>query len=256
MFLRGTRPLVAAAVVLVFGSPAVAQVDYRNLDHGLPSRVADAYPVERYAFELAGPARFALQNGNVRGRVAPQLDYGVASNVMVGVGLDLAVGGQGGEPSREHASLLWNVRRETPGWPALSVVFEASSAKFDDAGLTAGVLATRSFGRSRLHANLVAAFVEPKDALTEPVWWVGLGWDYTLFRTSTLVVVDLVVAQEREGLPRGWDLGAGIRRQLSPTLVVHGGVSRSLGTAGEGTQLTMGLSHAFAIKGLMPGRRR
>ena len=39
-------------------APLPAQIDYRNLDDGRPIATEDAYPVERYAFELLAPYRF------------------------------------------------------------------------------------------------------------------------------------------------------------------------------------------------------
>src|SRR5215213_2714705 len=42
----------AVLAVLVRGAPAGAQTDYYNTDEGRPVRVEDAYPTERYAFEL------------------------------------------------------------------------------------------------------------------------------------------------------------------------------------------------------------
>jgi hypothetical protein len=47
------RALLAATLCVVgAGRRLAAQMDYRNLDDDRPTRVEDAYPAERYAFEL------------------------------------------------------------------------------------------------------------------------------------------------------------------------------------------------------------
>lgn len=251
------RPLVATATLLALAPiTAGAQVDYRNLDDGRPIRVADAYPIERYGFELSIPYRLSFADGTTRHRVAPRLEYGVARNAMIGVGLDLAAGGQG-ERSHGGASLLWNVRRETRSLPAFSLALEASGGGFESASVTTGVLTTRSFGLSRLHANLVATIASPTSIAerTEPAWWAGVGWDYTLFRTSTLMVVDVTMEQATKGAPVDWAIAAGVRRQITPTLVFHGGVAQALQGSTRGTELNVGFSHAFGVAGLMRGGR-
>lgn len=232
-----TRRFVAALVLGMAGAPALpAQVDYRNLDDARPSRVTDAYPVERYAFELSVGGRLRT-NGVTEAGASPHLEYGIFRNLMIGIGAELR-----DEGSHLEASAFWNARRETPGFPAVSV---AASVGEDP---LVRFLATRSFGLSRLHFNTGLDLSGPTD------WWGGLAWDRTLFRTSTLVVGELVA--ERTGPGQGVELSAGfgLRRQVTPTVVLHGGVSQGLGKLG--TEFNLGLSHAFAIGGLMRGARR
>jgi hypothetical protein len=45
-----------------------------------------------------------------------------------------------------------------------------------------------------------------------------------------------------------------MRRQLAPTLVLQAGIRRWLDGDPGANEITLGLSHAFAIAGLMPGR--
>lgn len=222
------RPWVAA---LLFGSagafPLQAQVDYRNLDDLRPTRVTDAYPIERFAFEFSAGGR--LRGGE--GAAAPHLEYGLFRNFMVGVG-----GEFGAAESHAEVSALWNARRETPGFPAVSV----SAAVGQDPVI--GLLATRSFGLTRLHLNGGLDLSGPAD------WWGGVAADWTLFRTSTLVVSELVA--ERVAQTVEWSAALGLRRQITPTVVLHGGVSQGFG--GLGTEFNLGLSYAFAIPGLLP----
>ncbi len=221
------RPWVAA---LVFGTagvfPLQAQVDYRNSDDLRPTRVADAYPIERFAFEFSAGGR--LRGGDAA--ASPHLEYGLFRNFMVGVGGEFGAAG-----SHAEVSALWNARRETPGFPALSF----SAAVGEDPVI--GVLATRSFGLTRLHFNGGLDLSGPAD------WWGGVAADWTLFRTSTLVVSELVA--ERVAQRVEWSAAVGVRRQITPTVVLHGGVSQGLGRLG--TEFNLGLSYAFAIAGLM-----
>ena len=221
------------AAVLLLGMPAarplVAQVDYRNLDDGRPTRVTDAYPVERFAFEFS-------VGGRLRGRqgfASPHLEYGVVRNLMVGVGAELGAPG-----SHAEVSALWNARRETPGFPAVSV---SAAIGLDP---VIGLLATRSFGLARLHFNGALDLSGPAG------WWGGLAADRTLFRRSTLVVTEVVAERVGGGQPVEWSAAVGLRRQITPTVVLHGGASQGFGRLG--TEINFGLSYAFAIAGLMP----
>ncbi len=233
-----SRRFVAALVLGMAGAPALpAQVDYRNLDDARPSRVTDAYPVERFAFELSMGGRLRTGNGVTEGRASPHLEYGIFRNVMIGIGAELM-----DEGSHFEASAFWNARRETAGFPAVSL---AASVGEDP---LVRFLATRSFGLSRLHFNTGLDLSGPAD------WWGGLAWDRTLFRTSTLVVGELVAERVGPGQRVDWSAGLGLRRQLTQTVVIHGGVSQGL--SGSGTEFSLGLSHAFAVAGLMRGAGR
>lgn len=264
--MRGRTPRLLAAFLLCPLLPPglAAQIDYRNLDDGRPSRVTDAVAVERYAFELSLPWRFSSGRGSSAHTLAPALEYGIARNLVVGVDLELVAdrGGAGAPIGESHAglSLFYNARRETPGAPALSFELEVgqptAASLLSDLGATLTGIATRSLGRSRWHANLAARVGGPDaepDGAAEPRWWAGLAWDYTLYRTSTLLVAELV-AEDGPGETR-WAVGAGVRRQLTPTVVLHAGLARRLDRGPGTTSVTLGLSHAFAVAGLMPGRR-
>jgi hypothetical protein len=67
-----TQRIAALAIALTAAGfpPLAAQIDYRNLDDHRPVRTEDAYPIERYAFELLIPA---LDNFGTEGRALPGL---------------------------------------------------------------------------------------------------------------------------------------------------------------------------------------
>lgn len=264
MAFRWSRPPAAAIALLLGTSRLAAQIDYRNLDDGRPTRVTDAAPVERFAFELSVPYGFAFGSGATRHTTSPHLEYGIARNLMVGVGASLVAGhtGVADDHSSLAASVLWSFRRETPSLPALSLSMTAgqtlSGRGFgSDAAMTVGVLATRSIGRARLHANAAVAVIAPDLRSAEfPTWWAGVAGDYTFIRSSTLLVAELLAQRERSGTPISWNAGVGFRRQISPTVVLHGGISQALEGGGLGTEARLGLSYLFAIAGLLPGGAR
>src|SRR5438067_1610430 len=83
------RGLGALALGLAGGPVALAaQIDYRNLEDHRPTRVEDAYPIERYGFELSLPYVFTAAPGSVRShRLSPELEYGFARGAAAGLRL-------------------------------------------------------------------------------------------------------------------------------------------------------------------------
>jgi hypothetical protein len=62
------RARLAGALLVGLGvaGPLRAQIDYRNLDDERPLFSEDAYPIERYAFELLVPYRYEAEAGGER----------------------------------------------------------------------------------------------------------------------------------------------------------------------------------------------
>ena len=75
--------------VALLAAPARAQIDYRNLDHGRPGAVEDAYPVERYGFEVSTGTRVHLGSEAGRYRIVQGLAYGLFRGGQVEVHLPL-----------------------------------------------------------------------------------------------------------------------------------------------------------------------
>src|SRR5688500_8454300 len=91
--MRVNRQIAALAIVFtVVGiRPLAAQIDYRNLDDHRPVRTEDAYPIERYAFELLVPYEYENeQAGDALHVITPELGYGVLANTQVGLKLPVA----------------------------------------------------------------------------------------------------------------------------------------------------------------------
>ncbi len=258
MPIRTTRLVAAGMLLTAWARCLAAQTDYRHLDGGRPLRVGDAYPLERYAFEISLPWSVSREAGATGHELAPHLEFGAARNLVIGVETDVRLGGGPGRALRLHrleTGLLWNLKRETPSLPALSLT---ASVAVPGAGgpahgaVAVGLAATRSFAAYRTHFNAATRLVAPESAggTVGPLWWAGVAVDRTLFRSSTLLVAELVTEREDPGAPLVWRAGAGARRQVAPTWVAYAGVNTGLESS-HGFALNFGLSHLFGFADLM-----
>jgi hypothetical protein len=245
--------------------PAAAQIDYRNLDDDRPVVTEDAYPVERYAFELLAPYRFEEEAGGDQLHTAvPEASYGLARNTQVGLKLPFAGADDGTDTDWGLAGLrlfgLYNFNTESQSLPALSVradaTFPVGSIAGEDARFGVKVIATRSWGRTRAHVNVARGFGSEADiSVAESIdrWNASLAVDRTLFRSSLLLVGEVAVTQSIQDAPTEINGALGGRWQWTPTLVLDVGLTRRLrADIGPDIGVTVGLSHAFAIRGLMP----
>jgi hypothetical protein len=265
---RATALAVGLSAAIPLGSLA-AQIDYRNLDHERPIATEDAYPIERHAFELLLPFRSEGEQSGGRVHVIPlEIEYGIFDNTQVGVGLPLAVvdpddADSDGGLAGLRVFGLYNFNTEGPVLPALSlaadVALPVGAHAGDDPRFSLRAIATRSWGLTRLHLNAAWSFGSEDQPGVEfaPRWRYGLAVDRTFFRSSLLVVGELLTKRTDEEATTEMNAAAGLRYQLSPSLVVDAGIARRLRSdAGPDYDLTIGLSHAFALSWLMPGRRR
>ena len=264
------RIATLAIVFTIIGlRPVAAQIDYRNLDDHRPVRTEDAYPIERYAFELVAP--YEYENGRAGEQlhvVAPELSYGAFANTQVGLRLPLAAlhttAGTDWGFAGPRLFGLYNFNTEGPALPALALradlALPTGDLGPDATQLTLKALATRSWGRTRLHLNAAgtlgrAAGRAAVDA--EPRWALSLAADQTFYRQSVLLIGELGVLEAASEAPTDVSAALGIRYQLTPTLVLDAGVSRRLtARAGPDLGLTLGLTHAFAFAGWLPGASR
>ena len=247
--------------------PLSAQTDYRNLDGERPTFIADAYPIERWAFELSMPWRYERTSSGGSAHVfGAELSYGIFRNGQVGLELPLAAVDQGPETTWGLAGLrafgLYNLTTESGAWPAVSFRADLAMPVGANGGdATRGgvqVLATRSFGAQRLHANVSAAAGPDNGALVEslPRWSAGLALDRTFIRESLLLIGEMYALRHGSDEPTETVASIGARWQLTPTLVIDGGVGRRLSNTGPDVTVTFGVSHAFAVSSLLPSVHR
>ncbi len=269
--MKGSLPcgLFAAVLVLLCGERSLAaQTDYRNLDEGRPTRVEDAFPVERYAFEFV--TSYALERdpgGGIVHAFVPELAYGIVANGELGITAPVGLLSEGGVTraglSGLRAFALYNFNTEGAALPALAVRADvrlpAGSFAGSEARVTLKGIATRSWGRQRIHVN--GAFTLGPDvspALIEPAgrWWWGAALDRTLFRQSVLLLAEVYTRGAARAAPAEVTGSLGVRWQWRPTAVIDIGLARGL-VRGHGPDyaFTVGIANAFAFAGLLPGGR-
>lgn len=268
------RPCFAVLATVAIGAftvgPLAAQIDYRNLDEGRPVRTEDAYPVERHAFELVIPYEYENERGPVRTHlVAPELAYGIADNAMLGLALPFAALDGGAEAETEwgfggpRLFALYNFNTESPMLPAIALRADASlpigNLGGDETRASLTAIATRSWGRTRAHLNATVGIGADEDAPESPAvhgipaWRASAAMDRTFLRRSLLLIGELSLREAGGESATELSVGAGGRLQLTPTLVIDAGIERRLTSrAGADIGLTLGLTHAFALAGLMP----
>ena len=259
---------IAFGVLAIAAAPVGAQIDYRNLDDDRPARVEDAYPVERYAFEFLVPYAVERERGGVTVHSwVLELAYGVLRNGQIGLKAPLAAVRAGGTTTTGLSGLrafaLYNFNTESLLLPALSfradVTFPVGSLAGSNTRVTVKGIATRSFGRTRVHVNGAWGFGPAGTAAvveTAERWWVGAALDRTLYRQSLLLVGEVYALRALAGAPTEVNASFGLRWQWRPTTVLDVGISRGLRDGlGPDYAVTVGVSNAFAIAGLMPGGR-
>jgi hypothetical protein len=268
MFTLRTAALSVGLCTFSLGA-ASAQIDYRNLDDDRPVVTEDAYPVERYAFELLGPYRFEAEAGGIKHHtIVPEVAYGLARNTQVGLklpfaALDASTGIDWGLAGVQ-AFGFYNFNTESRWLPALSLRADASfplgSLAGEGSRFAIKAIATRSWGRLRAHLNASRGFGSERAlSRAEPLnrWNASLALDRTFFRSSILLIGEVATSQSTGGAPTVVNASLGARWQWTPTLVLDAGVARRLRSdTGPDIALTIGLSHAFGVRALMPSGRR
>jgi hypothetical protein len=259
-----TAAMAAGLSLYFLTMPAAAQIDYRNLDDDRPVASEDAYPVERYAFELLAPYRFEAEAGGAElHTTVPEAAYGFARNAQLGVKLPLAALDEATGTEWGLAGLkvfgLYNFNTESRTLPGISLRgdanFPVGSLAGEGTRFALKAIATRSWGRMRVHLNAARGFGSG-DALSAveplPRWSASLAVDRTFFRSSFLLIGELATAQLIDNAPNEVTAGIGGRWQWTPTLVLDAGVTRRLSDSGPDLGLTVGVSHAFGIRALLP----
>jgi hypothetical protein len=265
MWTLRTAALAAGLNFAVPASRLAAQIDYRNLDAERPVATEDAYALERHAFELLVPFRTERERSGDRRHLVPlEIEYGIFDNTQVGIGLPIGgLNAVGTDTEWGVAGLevfgLYNFNTEAPVLPALSLgadlMLPVGSLAGDEARMSLKAVATRSWGLTRAHLNVMGSFGAEDAPGIEfaPRWRLSLAGDRTLLRQSVLVVGELLAQRPVEGAPVEVNAAVGTRYQLSPTFVIDAGLARRLRSrAGPDYDLTVGLSHAFGLSWLMP----
>lgn len=268
--MRSRNVRIAAGIVVIAASapPLHAQTDYYNTDAGRPVRVEDAYPTERYAFELQlAPLRLERSSGGVyHWEIAPEIAYGILPRTHVEVGFPISISEGEGDGTEANLagieiSALHNLNIETRTLPAFGVAADVllpvgASAPSRVYPSVTGI-ATRTFRLARLHANASYTLGSAPEAGSETGevsrWMAGVAVDRTLPLRSMLLIADVFAEQ-----PLGaddeleWNVEAGLRYQLNPFFALDAGIGHRLTGHDRGWSVTFGAARAFGIRALMP----
>jgi hypothetical protein len=269
------RAAVVAGALLTAGTvvePLAAQTDYYNTDSGRPVRIEDAYPVERYAFELqVAPLRLERSDGGVyTWEFEPELAYGILPRTNVEIGFPLVVSeGEGGDRATGlggvDLSVFHNLNVETAGLPAFglaaNVLLPVGSFAPDRTYSSVKAIATRTFSFSRFHVNAQYTFGSApgseEDVGEVSRWTAGVAVDKTFPLRAMLLIGDVYVEQPlHEDAELSWTVEAGTRYQLNPFFALDAGIGRRLTGEDQGWFLTLGAARAFAVRWLFPVRQQ
>jgi hypothetical protein len=273
-----TAALGALLAISMLATTARAQTDYYNTDGGRPITIEDAYPTERYAFELQlAPLRLERSRGGVYAwGVEPQLAYGIFPRTQLELGallgyVDAGAGQRVAGLAGLDIAVLHNLNVET-SIPALavagSVILPVGGLGPEEVYPSLKAILTRTYSCARFHVNAEVTFGSRLNALSDAHdlgrpegagvvelsrWLAGLAVDRTLPIQSTLLTAEVFA---REPLRREedveWTAGAGLRYQLSPRFALDGGVGRSLTGDDQAWFATFGLAYAFGVLALIP----
>lgn len=269
------RTLAAALIVFAAVPPLHAQTDYYNTDAGRPILVEDAYPVERYAFELQlAPVRLERERGGLYNwGFEPEVAYGILPRTQLEIGfplhiMDTAGGRQTGLAGVE-VSALHNLNVETSGLPALALAAEAvlpvGSLAPEDVYVSAKGIVSRTYRWARFHLNARYTLgpepplpLEHATGTREPTgeisrWMAGIAVDRTFPLKAMLLAASVYAHQplvEDEEL--GWVAETGLRYQWSPVLAIDAGIGKRLTGDTQPWSITFGAAYVFAVRSFLP----
>lgn len=258
--------LVASALTAA-PSGAAAQTRYYNTDMGRPTRIEDAYAIERYSLDLyVAPLAVERRRGEYEWFAMPELAYGIVPRTQVGLGLPIASRsapeGRRTGLAGVNLSALYNFNVETRSFPAFgaraSVLVPAGSLAPENVHSSLQGMATRTFDWARVHANVAYTFGDEPTAGVDGVnltrWTSGVAVDRTFPLRSFLVSAEAFASQPLgDDAETQWTAGAGIRYQLTPNLSIDGGIARRLTGDDRGWSVTFGLARVLGVRALPPG---
>ncbi|MDX2193429.1 MAG: hypothetical protein NW201_08735 [Gemmatimonadales bacterium] len=260
-----------AAGLACLATPAAAQKDYRNLDDDRPLLTEDALPIERGALELMLPLRADRSRGAAAQVAAfPELMWGAFRGGHLGLKLPLVTAESPASlrrwgPASAELLAFANLRGESATLPALSVRADVGVPLGGVVGgrrVTAQLkgIATRSLGASRVHVNAAWTFGAGTAAglpLEAPHrWTTSLAVDHTLWRRALLIGAEAIATRPVDGAPVQVNVGAGLRWQLDPHVVLDAGVTRRLRATGPDLGVTAGLAWSWPTQRLGPRPRQ
>ncbi len=248
-----TRQLGTALAIVLAAAAGLAQAaSLEALSEGAPITIDDAETVGIKSLQINVPADFSrLDSGDNQTRLTPELEYGLAQDVQVAVGVPLLFGSADRAGSGNlRTAAKWKFLNEY-GWrPAVAaeVVVIAPSGKDSEGVDTAlKLLATKSLGgrvTHRMHANLIVehnANAAPAERANRQIAVIGYDRRMT---PELMVVTDLVYAQGRERGEADRLVEFGARYRVASD-VLGFGLGRGLGSSQTDWRLLVSYQHSF-----------
>lgn len=258
---RAIQVTVVASAALSFATPLAGQEDFRSADLDHPILVEDAYPLKlrEWEFELGLRGDLA-EGGSGLGGIA-ELKTGLFLNGQAGIEVEAGTQDQGDgsstvsgiETLRGH--LFYSFNRETWSLPAFAARVDfatpgTGSLGHEDWGIGFKGIATRSFGRVRIHAN--GGYIAASADDGGDYWQLGLAFDYPVGLFSKAILGDVYMELPvNAGRTRVW-AELGTRWQVSNLSVLDFGIASRLDEWEAGNanlQLILGFSRVFGLAG-------
>lgn len=257
---RSALMFLGALAAAVPGSAAVAQEDFRSADPDRPILVEDATTIKFREWETELGLRGRLVEGGSGLFGIVELKAGLARNLQLGIEAEVALEDEGAalgglEKTGLHA--MYGLRRETPGAPALALradVFTPGTGPLGHEGWGVGLkgIATRSFGRLRIHGN--AGYTAAADEDGGDFWRGGIAFDYPIGLFSKALLGDVYAeVPTTAGPTRVW-LELGTRWQVANESVLDLGIATRLDAWDRGeanVEIVIGVSRIFGVPGLV-----
>jgi hypothetical protein len=252
--LAAILPAVICGLLTTPILPPAQAADHTNLEEGLPTQVTDAYATAYLNREIQGLFRYEHTDDNQdRFVLAPRLEYGFARNWQLEVEAPFLLGDADRTGSGNvRLGALYNFNVETLTMPAfaLSARVDIPSGKNSNgADTTLKFIASKMLIRSDwwnvLHFNIAWNHNSGRlEEERENYYQAVLGYSFRT-GTDTIMIVDLVRREERKKHEESNLVELGIRRQITPLMLLTAGLGAGFGDESPDFQATAGFQYSF-----------
>jgi hypothetical protein len=247
------RILFVCPALLVLLAASTRAADHHNLEEGLPTEIEDAYPVGFRGREVQAAFRYERTDDNEdRFVIDPRVEVGFAPNWQAKVSVPFFLGSADRTDSGNvglEAFYNFNVEGLVLPAFALSGRTDFPTGK-DSAGLdtTLKAIMTKSIsktGLDRIHLNLAWKHnAGSRHGQRDDLYRLVVGYSRRL-DADTTVMVDFIREQEVEDDHEANLFELGVRRQITPRILVGLGVGAGVGDESPKFRTTLALQKSF-----------